>query len=53
VEDPQVRARLLGMAREGTLSSAVYVMLFHYAYGKPREEWDIHVQQTIFQVELD
>lgn len=37
VEDPTVQATLLKQARRGRLAPAVMVLLFHYAYGKPKD----------------
>jgi len=36
-EDPHVQATLLRQAQRGRLAPAVMVLLFHYAYGKPKE----------------
>jgi hypothetical protein len=37
IEDPAVQAKLLEQARRGKLAPAVMTLLFHYAYGKPKE----------------
>jgi Family of unknown function (DUF5681) len=37
VEDPAVQAKLLSQARRGRLAPPVMAMLFHYAYGKPKD----------------
>jgi hypothetical protein len=37
VEDAEVQAKLLSQARLGKLAPPVMAMLFHYAYGKPKE----------------
>lgn len=37
VENPEVQARLLGMAKEGTLSPDLLKTLLAYAFGKPVE----------------
>lgn len=37
LEDPAVQAMLLSQARRGKLAPAVMTLLFHYAYGKPKE----------------
>jgi transposase-like protein len=37
VEDPEVQARWLRQAREGTLSSVVEQTLMYYAFGKPKD----------------
>jgi hypothetical protein len=37
VEDRTVQAKLLSQARCGRLAPPVMAMLFHYAYGKPKE----------------
>ena len=44
VEDPQVHATTLDLARTGRLAPAVLIELLHYAYGKPKETTDVHVQ---------
>jgi len=44
LEDPAVRGRTLALAREGRLAPAVLIELLHYAYGKPKETTDVHVQ---------
>jgi hypothetical protein len=37
VEDPQVQATTLGLARRGKLDSSLFRELLHYAYGKPKD----------------
>lgn len=37
VEDQAVRARILAMAQDGTLSPDLVKTLFSYAFGKPQE----------------
>jgi hypothetical protein len=37
LEDPVVQATLLNQAQRGKLAPAVMSLLFHYAYGKPKE----------------
>lgn len=37
LEDPVVQATLLTQAQRGKLAPAVMSLLFHYAYGKPKE----------------
>jgi hypothetical protein len=37
VEDPAVQATMLAQARRGRLAPPVMAMLFHYAYGKPKD----------------
>ena len=37
VEDPQVQATTLDLARRGKLDSSLFRELLHYAYGKPKE----------------
>ena len=44
VEDPQVHATTLDLARSGRLAPAVLIELLHYAYGKPKDTTDVHVQ---------
>ncbi len=44
VEDPQVHAKTLEMARTGRLAPGILIELLHYAYGKPKETTDVHVQ---------
>ena len=44
VEDPQVQATTLESARSGRLAPAVLIELLHYAYGKPKDTTDVHVQ---------
>jgi len=44
LEDQAVRSRTLSLAREGRLAPGVLVELLHYAYGKPKDATDVHVQ---------
>jgi len=44
VEDAEVQARTLELARTGRLAPAILIELLHYAYGKPKETTDVHVQ---------
>ena len=44
VEDPQVHATTLDLARSGRLAPAVLIELLHYAYGKPKETTDLNVR---------
>ena len=44
VEDPQVHATTLDLARTGRLAPAVLIELLHYAYGKPKETTDLTVR---------
>ena len=37
VDDPVYRTKLMAAARARTVAPAVEVMLWHYAYGKPKE----------------
>lgn len=41
LEDPQVQAKTLEMAREGKLPPGLYSELLHYAYGKPKEHVEL------------
>jgi hypothetical protein len=52
VEDPEVRAQILAQAQAGLLPPPVMTMLFHYAYGRPKETIDVTVEQTVYQVEM-
>ena len=44
IEDPEVQATTLELARAGRLAPAVFIELFHYAYGKPKDTTDLNVQ---------
>ena len=44
VEDRQVHAKTLEMARAGRLAPAILIELLHYAYGKPKETTDLTVR---------
>jgi hypothetical protein len=41
VEDPQVQATTLDLARRGKLDSSLFRELLHYAYGKPKESMSV------------
>jgi len=43
LDDPTYRTNLTARARAGTLAPAVEAMLWHYAFGKPRESLDVTV----------
>jgi hypothetical protein len=47
LEDPKVQARMLHDARRGKLAPAVLCMLFHYAYGKPKENVELKVLEEL------
>ena len=38
VDDPTYRQKLMARAKAGKLAPAVEAMLWHYAYGKPKEQ---------------
>ena len=44
VEDPEVQATTLELARSGRLAPAVLIELLHYAYGKPKDITDLNVR---------
>jgi hypothetical protein len=44
VEDRQVHAKTLEMARTGRLAPGILIELLHYAYGKPKETTDLNVR---------
>jgi hypothetical protein len=44
VEDPEVHAKTLEMARTGRLAPAILIELLHYADGKPKETTDLNVR---------
>jgi hypothetical protein len=44
VEDPQVHATTLDLARSGRLAPAELIELLHYAYGKPKDTTDLTVR---------
>jgi hypothetical protein len=44
LQDPQVKARTLTLARAGRLPPAITIELFNRAYGKPRESTDLTVR---------
>ena len=44
LEDRQVHAKTLEMARAGRLAPAILIELLHYAYGKPKETTDLTVR---------
>ena len=41
LDDPTYRTNLTARARAGTLAPAVEAMLWHYAFGKPRDSLDV------------
>ena len=41
LDDPTYRTNLTVRARAGTLAPAVEAMLWHYAFGKPRDSLDV------------
>jgi hypothetical protein len=41
LEDPEVQQRMLLDARKGKLAPPVMTMLFHYAYGKPKDRLEV------------
>ena len=43
LDDPTYRTNLTARARAGTLAPAVEAMLWHYAFGKPRESLEVTV----------
>ena len=43
LDDPTYRTNLTARARAGTLAPAVEAMLWHYAFGKPRDSLDVTV----------
>ena len=45
VTDETYRRNLLARLRAGT-AGAIEVLLWHYAYGKPRETHDVHVERS-------
>ena len=47
--DPKYRAKLRERLKEGKIAPAVESMLWHYAYGKPKEviEGDLHATLSI------
>ena len=38
VDDPTYRKKLIARAKAGKLAPAIEAMLWHYAYGKPKEQ---------------
>ena len=38
VDDPTYRKKLIARAKAGELAPAIEAMLWHYAYGKPKEQ---------------
>jgi len=44
VEDADVHAKTLEMARAGCLAPAILIELLHYAYGKPKDTTDLTVR---------
>jgi hypothetical protein len=53
LEDPAVQARMLADARRGKLAPAIVVMLFQYAYGKPKESVEITLPETLHVIVTD
>jgi hypothetical protein len=53
LQDAAVQARLLADARRGKLPPAVMVMLFHYAYGKPKESVELELVEELRVVITD
>lgn len=47
LEDPLVQQRMLLDARKGKLAPPVMTMLFHYAYGKPKERVELEVMEEL------
>ena len=43
LDDPTYRTNLTARARAGTLAPAVEAMLWHYAFGKPKDSLDVTV----------
>ena len=43
MSDPTYRAKLIARAQAGTLAPPVEAMLWHYAYGKPRDTMHVTV----------
>ncbi len=43
LDDPTYRTNLTVRARAGTLAPAVEAMLWHYAFGKPKDSLDVTV----------
>ena len=41
LDDPTYRTNLTARARAGTLAPAVEAMLWHYAFGKPKDSLDV------------
>ena len=52
LEDEEYRKNVRVRAITGELG-ALEVTLYHYAYGKPKENVDVTVEHTIYSVELD
>lgn len=44
LEDPQVKARTLTLARAGRLPPAITIELFNRAYGKAKDSTDLNVR---------
>lgn len=47
IEDAHVQARMVLDARRGRLAPPVMTMLFHYAYGKPKENVEVKVLEQL------
>ena len=41
VDDPTYRTKLVARAKAGELAPAIEAMLWHYAYGKPKEQVEV------------
>ena len=55
VDDPTYRKKLIARAKAGELAPAIEAMLWHYAYGKPKELVEHSGEVTVarvFHVEL-
>jgi hypothetical protein len=53
IEDPVVQARLLNQAQRGKLAPAVMSLLFHYAYGKPKETLALEKKPVVLVIRID
>jgi hypothetical protein len=50
LEDPEVQERMLHDAQRGRLPPPVMTMLFHYAYGKPKERIEVQGALEVFKI---
>ena len=50
VDDPTYRRNLAARARAGRLAPAVECMLWHYAYGKPKEHFQGRQTASLAQI---